>query len=442
MRSRFQEQARVGRQRRRWVIGTAATVMGLAVAGCAGDSTESGGATRTSGTPLVQPVGRGKPVTNYLDYVGGRAGKADSGKSPITIGWVNAQGGQQEFAEATSGAQAAVSYVNAELGGIDGHPLRLATCFIASAEEEGQRCGQQLLNDKSVPVIAFGAVVTGNQSLEAVVAGKKPIVAGVSVSPADGTAKNAYLLYGDQTHVLAAWGTYARDIAKAKTAAVIYPTQPGFISAAQARRKGLEDAGLKVKSVGYDPNATDLLGPLTAAGAQSADVIVPATDAPGCVNVAKAIEQSGIHKPVIAGPLCLDPRVSAGLGDIPVGWIFGIAQTLPADPSAPDARTYRATATRNGLKQSDVTKPFAAFGWDESLIITKLMNGIGADKVSASSMTAALRNFNGPLIMGAPSIDCGKYPAAPAVCNDQTKFYRYEGKGKFTAVSDWLRPPK
>ena len=38
---------------------------------------------------------------------------------------------------ATNGAQMAVKYINAELGGIDGHPLVLKTCFIRSAEEEG-----------------------------------------------------------------------------------------------------------------------------------------------------------------------------------------------------------------------------------------------------------------------------------------------------------------
>jgi branched-chain amino acid transport system substrate-binding protein len=428
----------------RWLRRAGALTAALAVTatGCGGDSTSPGGGGPSGGPPPVTAARQEKPVTDYLDYVGGTKGKADSGKSPITIGWVNAQGGQQEFPEATAGAQAAVNFVNAELGGVDGHPVRLATCFIAAAEEEGQKCGQRLLSDEGASVIAFGAVVTGNQSLEAIVDGKKPIVVGVSASPADSTAKNTYVLYGDQTHVLAPWGTYARDIAKAKTAALIYPSEAGANSAAQATKKGLEDAGIQVKAVGFDPNATDLLGPLTAAGAQTADVIVPVTDAPACVNIAKAIKQSGITGHVVSSPLCLDPRVSAGLGDIPVGWVFGIAQTLPSDTTAPDARAYTAASTRNGLSQADAPKPFTTLGWDEILIITKLMNKLGPDKITPDSMTAALKSFKGPLIMGAPSVQCGKYPAAPAVCNDQTKFYKYEGKGKFTPVSDWLRPPR
>ncbi len=53
-------------------------------------------------------------------------------------------------------------------------------------------------------------------------------------------------------------------------------------------------------------------------------------------------------------------------------------------------------------------------------------------------MTAATT----PLVMGAPTVQCGKFADAPAVCNDQTKFYKYLGKGKFEAASGWLAPPK
>ena len=57
--------------------------------------------------------------------------------------------------------------VNAELGGVHGHPLKLNECFIAQAEEEGVRCGQQMANDRAVNVILYGAVVVGNQSIYA-----------------------------------------------------------------------------------------------------------------------------------------------------------------------------------------------------------------------------------------------------------------------------------
>jgi len=42
--------------------------------------------------------------------------------------------------------------------------------------------------------------------------------------------------------------------------------------------------------------------------------------------------------------------------------------------------------------------------------------------------------------MGAPEVNCGKYADAPAVCNDQARFYQYQGKGQFQPLTGWLRP--
>ena len=75
---------------------------------------------------------------------------------------------------ATDGAEMAVKYINAELGGVDGHPIQLDTCFIASAEEEGTGCAQKFLANKNVHVIAMGAAVIGVQSFYSTLGGAAP----------------------------------------------------------------------------------------------------------------------------------------------------------------------------------------------------------------------------------------------------------------------------
>jgi branched-chain amino acid transport system substrate-binding protein len=379
-------------------------------------------------------------VTDYLEYTGGTAGPADEGLSPIAIGWVNAQGGVGEIPEATAGAEAAVAYVNAELGGVAGHPIELHTCFIVEAEEEGQGCAQQLINDDDVSVIVFGAVVTGNQSFHATVAGSKPVIIGVAANPADNEAENTYALYGTQTSVLGPWGTYARDILGAETAAVVYVSQAGANTAADAAAAGLEAAGIEVTSVGYPQEATDLLGPLTAAGGQNADVIVPMTDAAGCPNLFLALEQIGATQPVVSNPLCLAADW-ADLGGLPE-WTFGIAQSLPSDATAPDSAAYVETSGEFGLEPAQAFNPFAALGWANILLVTRFFNAVGPDGITPESIAEQLQAFEGPLIMGAPSVDCGDNPEEPAACNDQTKFYHHVGEFQFEAASDWLRPPE
>ena len=293
--------------------------LALAVAGC-GSSSKSSSSTAaspsTSGSAAsTQPTsgagGAGdQSVTDYSKYIGGTPGKADSSKSPIYIGWVNQQGGQQEIgAAATDGADLAVKVVNDQLGGIAGHPVVLKKCFIKNAEEEGTTCGQKLGNDKSVTAIDMGGVAIGIQAFYSTIGGKKPVITGVAVTPVDTVQKNATILFGDVTKVLGPFGTYARDVLHAKTAALVYPNIAGITDGAAALSKGLTDAGVKVKKVGYAQGQTDLIGPLTAAGAQTADIVIPYSDASGCVNQAKGLKQLGITdaKKIVSAPLCLNP---------------------------------------------------------------------------------------------------------------------------------------
>ena len=336
-------------------LGLALTAAVVAACGSSNDNTTSGGAAaststaaKSTSTPAASTT-KSAGVTDYVKYVGGTAGAADNSKSPIVIGYVNQQGGANDVGpNSTIGAQLAADYVNKYAGGIDGHPVKLHTCFISTSEEQGQQCGQKMANDKAVDAVGVGAVATGAQPLNASIAGEKPMFWGVSVNQVDTKNKNGFILFGDSFHILAPWGTFGRDVLKAKTAAVVYPQVPGIIEGANAMVAGLEKAGIKVKRVGYEANATDLVGPLTAAGAQSADMIVPQSDAKGCINLAKALEQTGVKAPVVSNPLCLSPVVSKGLGgDVPK-WYYGIASSLTADQSDPAAKAMVDAMTKLG----------------------------------------------------------------------------------------------
>ena len=278
----------------------------------------------------------GRPVTNYAVYVGGK-GKANPKLSPVVVGAINTQGGQVLVGPGwTNGIKTAVQYVNRYLGGVQGHPLVASYCFTTSAEEEGTKCGQQFANNRKINVVEFGAVAVGNQSFYAALGKNKPTVGGVELLPVDAQRKNGFALFGTNDSVLGPWGTLGKSVLHAKTAAVVYPQIPGIDYGAKVEKASLESAGIKTTLVGFDANATDLTGPLTAAGAQNADMIVPQSNAAGCVNIAKALQALGKSStPVVSNPLCLDPAVPAGLGgDLPK-WIYGIASSLGFDTTDP-----------------------------------------------------------------------------------------------------------
>ena len=194
------------------------------------------------------------PVTNYVNYTGGKPGKANPKLSPVVIGAINTQGGQVLIGPGwTNGIKTAVQYVNNYLGGVQGHPLVVSYCFTTSAEEEGTKCGQKFANDKRINVVEFGAVAVGNQSFYAALGNKKPTVGGVELLPVDAQRKNGFALFGSNDSVLGPWGTLGKDVLHAKTAAVVYPQIPGIDYGAKIEKDSLESAGIKTTLVGFAP---------------------------------------------------------------------------------------------------------------------------------------------------------------------------------------------
>ena len=439
-------------------IGFAAVAAALlAAAGCSSSSSSSSTSVitptpGTSSTAAPASAGTGgqgaQSVTNYLTYVGGTAGPANSSLPPVYIGYVNQQGGPTAVGLlATAGAQMAVKYANAELGGVDGHPIQLVTCFIASAEEEGTTCAQKFLADKKIDVVNMGGVAIGVQSFFSTLHGSLPVIDGVAATPIDTTQPNAVILFGDATHILPPFGTYARDVLHAKTAALVYPSNnAGIVIGAGAIKAGLVAAGVTVKAVGYSESTTDLTSVLTAAGAQTADMVIPYSDTAGCVNLAKSLTALGITDPkkIVSAPLCLNGQVIAGLGDWP-HWTYAIASSLFGDPSDPGMPAYMTVAAKYSTPAA-APDPWNIVNFGQLLTTIKIMNEVGYASLSPSAILAKAKAFTGPQALGAPELACGKYSTAPAVCNDTIQLFEYTGgvtKGRpnWVKMSGWIRPP-
>ena len=437
------------------VVAVAATLIVATGCGSSNSSSSSSSASASSSassstaattTPAATSGSGGAgsaSVTNYQTYVGGKAGAANSSLPPVTIGFVNQQGGSQAIGPlATTGAQIAVKYINTELGGIGGHPLKLSTCFIRSAEEEGTTCGQQFLANKSISVIDEGAVAIGDQSLQSTIGSTKPVIVGVAVTPIDGAKASNVVLFGDATHVLGPFGTYAKQVLHAKTAALVYPNIAGITQGATAIANSLEQVGVKVKKVGYDESETDLIGPLTSAGATSADLVIPYSDSSGCVNLAKGLKQLGITdtKKILSAPLCLNGLVAAGLGgDFPI-WTYAIASSLYGDPTDPGMPAYMKVMAKYGTP-AVAPDPWVIVTFGQILTTARFLNELGYGHITAQAILQQAKSFKGPVALGAPALDCGKYPSAPGICNDRTQFFLYKGKHVFVKTAGWLQPP-
>jgi branched-chain amino acid transport system substrate-binding protein len=435
--------------RRTGYAGIAAlAVAALAAAGCSSNSSSSSTTTPATSAAAPSPSGTSgglgaQSVTNYLTYTGGKSGPANTSLPPVTVGFVNQQGGAQVLGlHATDGAEMAVKYINTQLGGVDGHPIALDTCFIASAEEEGTGCAQKFLANKNVHVIAMGGVVIGVQSFYSTLGGQLPVVGGVAALPIDGAQKNTAVLFGDANSVLPPMATYGKDVLHAKTAVVLYPDDATDTPGALVDQKALQSVGISVKMGPFPPTTTDLTGVLASTGAASADMLVASVTANACVNMAKALIQQGItdSKKIVSPPLCLNGQVAAGLGGDFPKWTYLIASSLYGDTTDPGMIEYMKLAQTYSTP-ANAPDPWNIVDFGQMMTIDKILNQVGYANLTPNSILSAVKAFKGPQALGAPALECGYNPAAPGVCNNRSQFFTYAGKNQWIKAAGWTQPP-
>ncbi|WP_181779483.1 ABC transporter substrate-binding protein [Pseudonocardia pini] len=400
-------------------IGTAAA---LALAGCASDAGTGG-----SGGSAANPSAA--PASDYpiVSYIGGKAGPADPSLPPVVIGYANQQGGPVALPEATFGAEAAVEYVNAELGGIGGHPVKLSSCYIVGQAAEGQRCGQQFVNDPATKAVVLGAVLTGNSALYDTVGGRLPVLGGMSASPADLSAPNTTFLYGSATAGFSSVLAYARSKGMRSVTILMDTSTAGFggplIQAAAAA------TGIEVRPAVYQVGSSDLLGPLAAAGVQSSDALAVFSQTNECVKVQSALRQLSLgDKPILASSNCIDRSVEEAFGDYAT-WSYSVPIN-PANVADPEVALYLQKFAEYG--GGDTTPGgFAALAFGTMMTTVKMLNSAGGQAATPDAVTAALRSFSGPMYLGPEKMTCGAVAGQPTSCSDVLTVQTYKGGGNW-----------
>ena len=221
---------------------------------------------------------------------------------------------------------AAVKYINEKAGGIGGHRIEIVTCYIARTDEEGQKCGQQMANDKDIKAVVLGPVVFGVEPFYAAIGNEAGRSVGVSVNAVD-------LVEAERSHPVRRRAVHpgsVRHLRPRRTqgedrGAHLTKRHPEPTFRPRAKPMGSRPPGSTIKVVPYATGTPDLSVPLQAAGATKADLVMPVINPPDCVKFQKAIQALGIaEEKVLASPVCLTPTTVEALGDFPK-WIYAIA---------------------------------------------------------------------------------------------------------------------
>ncbi|MYH87965.1 MAG: ABC transporter substrate-binding protein, partial [Acidimicrobiaceae bacterium] len=95
---------------------------------------------------------RGEPW--FLGTIPSAAVAADMSAEPIKIGMINQEDTPiGSFPEVRFAAEAAINWINAELGGVDGRPLEFHWCITPFSPEQSQVCAQEMVQEGVVALV-------------------------------------------------------------------------------------------------------------------------------------------------------------------------------------------------------------------------------------------------------------------------------------------------
>jgi branched-chain amino acid transport system substrate-binding protein len=395
------------------------------------------------------------PITNYAAYVGNPTlGKANPKLSTVTIGVVNEQNGAIDLApQWTIGQQVGADYINDQAGGIDGHPVKLLECFIPDEVSNATECGEQMANTKSVVIIDAGAIIIGNQAFEeAVQPTHKPITFSVATGGPDAIYPYGYIFMGDATHVEAPFATFAQKEGF-KSVSIIYPTAEGT-SGVDITVDALEYVGIPaadIHVVGFDNTTTDFTSSLEAADVgHTAFLINDGMNATQCADMYLGMKQLGLTEPVATNAPCDNSQTAiADGGSLPKDWYYLSANPLNGDAGDPSIPAIHKVFTKYGEKAWEAD-PWSGDSFGQILTSAKWLSEALQKKeaLTPANINAIGKAFKGPVAQGAPSLDCGGFPHAPAVCNDRVSFFQNTvpatatSPGVMVPIVRWATPPK
>jgi branched-chain amino acid transport system substrate-binding protein len=371
---------------------------------------------------------------------GGTAGAANPAAKPVTVGFVTDNGIDglqgQPFLNAE---QAAVRFINADLDGIHGRPLRVDTCQITQSAQQGTTCAEAILNNHAIKSFVTGADSFGDSEILGVINGKKPMFTAISGGPTDAAARNVFGFNGGIVAAESILNYVAEQ--RPSSVSIIGPNDPVTTEIVGAWKQVLQAIGVaKVTTSQFALGTTDLTSTITAAGAaQSSLVLLAVSDTQPCIAVANGLRQLGIDKPTVALGNCADPAVKKALGDLPHWtYYFPYKNTLAPD-STGQVLAYQ-QAVREYANAALANTNFGPTVFATFMDLAAILNKVGPN-ASSAQIAAATKAYTGPGFLG-PKLKFGVKPF-PGLGTASGRFYTYKGGGSWSNAAGgmWVTPP-
>lgn len=361
---------------------------------------------------------------------------------PIRIGMINQENTPLgSFPELRLGSEAAVAFINAELGGVGGRPLELHPCITTFSPEKSRACAQELV-EKEVVAVNGGIDITSNGSIPVLEQNGIPYVGGIPINFDEMRSPISFQFSGGVPGSFTAFAYDAATRLKADKVAVAYGDFASIKSAgvdygiATLKKLGVTD----VADIPFPVTTTDFLPVLTKANEGNPDAIFLGAADTACAPAMKTAHELGITATIYLVGSCAAPTIAEQIGAEAVeGRIFSIEG--PKETEDPETDLYFDAVAKYGDPQLSAASAATVSFRGIMNLYTALVE-LGPDDISPASIIEHLRaTKDHPSFTGhAYTCDGLQVPDLPALCAPQQILVQRKGN-ELVRITDWIDVP-
>jgi branched-chain amino acid transport system substrate-binding protein len=414
---------------KRAIAAAGLSVLVLAAAACSSSSNSSsssaGGSTPTSAAASTAPA----------SALG--ASSASATASPLNIFFFDEEGASAAASspESYQAAEAAVDYVNNNLGGVKGRPLKLTHCESLGTPDSVINCANQAVDDKP-DVVIKGVDVAGGSAVPIVTGAGLAYVTLNAGSPDEVDHNLAFSLTSGFAAQFAPVAAYAKTKGY-KSLGVIYTNvQPLSTPLNGPFASLLAKDGISYVPEPVDITAADVTSQYNALVAKHVGAILIVTTLAQCTASLQARSSLSDSTPLFMSSSCDVPSaLSAVSSSATNGTIFAFQDTS-AVPSDTDTKTY--LQAMKTYEPSANVGSFAPSAFESIIDFYRaMMTASDPATLNAASVATTLKTAkNIPLFMGGgQTFNCSEtfFAGESSVCTGAAFLASYNG-GTFSLV--------
>lgn len=243
-----------------------------------------------------------------------------------------------------------VSYINTELGGINGHPIQINNCDDKGDGATTTQCMTNLLASGVVAFVNNSSLTFGNVALPAMADAKVASIGGYPITKQEFTSPYVFPTTPGAAGSYPSLAVYFRAVGAKKLDIVVTNTPAGITVGQSVSQLWTSLGGESAKTFSFDATAPDYTPLMSQVASSNPDAVILAVGASPAGRMFKAARVAGISAKIGATSTAAVKSVFDTVGSDANGIYFSFAG-IPATSSGKDAELYRHVMSTYAPKQ-------------------------------------------------------------------------------------------